>query len=240
MPRFFAQAGSDEMHARLEADEMHHAKNVMRLKDGEEITLILDGQLYRSAFSSSGEMPLLEKLPSTESSVRVTLYQGIPKGDKMDYIVQKCTEGGIHRIVPVSMSRCVSKWEGKDVDKKVARCQRIAQEAAKQSGRALTPEFAPPMTLKQMCQALKNHEIALIPWEDQQGNGLKHLSQRWEHFPRDIAIVIGPEGGMSQEEVKAMQEAAAMPITLGPRIFRTETAGLAALIALMALSGNME
>ena len=240
MPRFFALPGADDMHARLESDEMHHAKDVMRLKEGKEITLILDGQLYASAFTANGELPLLEKLPTTEPSVRVTLYQGIPKGDKMDYIVQKCTEGGIHRIVPVSMSRCVSRWDGKDADKKVARCQRIAHEAAKQSVRALCPEIAQPITFKQLCQRLSTHEKALIPWEDQEGNGLKKLSGQWETFPTDIAIVIGPEGGLSADEVAAMQQQGALPITLGPRIFRTETAGLAALIALMALSGNMD
>lgn len=240
MPRFFALPGADDAHARLESDEMHHAKNVMRLKEGEEITLILDGQLYASQFTQEGELPLLRLLPTTEADIRITLYQGIPKGDKMDYIVQKCTEAGVHRIVPVSMSRCVSKWEGKDADKKVARCQRIAHEAAKQSFRALCPEIAPPLTFKQLCSALEKHETALVPWEDQQGNGPRHLFGQWENMPRDIAIVIGPEGGLSAEEVDTMLQHGAQPMTLGRRIFRTETAGLAAIIALMALSGNMD
>lgn len=240
MPRFFALPGSDAQHARLESDEMHHAKNVMRLKEGESITLILDGELYASAFTQESELPLLEKLPTTEAGVRVTLYQGIPKGDKMDYIVQKCTEAGVHRIVPVSMSRCVSRWDGKDADKKVARCQRIAHEAAKQSFRALCPEIGAPITMKQLCQRLSAHEKALVPWEDQEGNGLKKLCASWDAFPRDIAVVIGPEGGLSAEEVLLMQQSGAQPITLGPRIFRTETAGLAAIIALMALSGNLD
>lgn len=240
MPRFFAQPGADERHARLDQDEMHHAKSVMRLKEGESITLILDGELYASEFTLNGEFELKEKLPSTEASVRITLYQGIPKGDKMDYIVQKCTESGVHRIVPVSMPRCVSKWENKDADKKVQRCQRIAHEAAKQSFRALCPEIGAPVTMKQLLSLIPRHELTLIPWEDQEGNGLKALYQRHGEFPRDIAIVIGPEGGMSADEVAQMTAAGAQCVTLGPRIFRTETAGLAAIIGIMALSGNMD
>jgi 16S rRNA (uracil1498-N3)-methyltransferase len=225
---------------RLDQDEMHHAKSVMRLKEGESITLILDGELYASEFTLNGEFELKEKLPSTEASVRITLYQGIPKGDKMDYIVQKCTESGVHRIVPVSMPRCVSKWDNKDADKKVQRCQRIAHEAAKQSFRALCPEIGAPVTMKQLLSLIPRHELTLIPWEDQEGNGLKALYQRHGEFPRDIAIVIGPEGGMSADEVAQMTAAGAQCVTLGPRIFRTETAGLAAIIGIMALSGNMD
>ena len=239
MPRFFASKGSDDMHACLDRDEMHHAKSVMRMRDGEIITLILDGELYESAFASEGELPLLRKLPSTEASIRITLYQGIPKGDKMDYIVQKCTEAGVHKIVPVSMPRCVSRWDGKDQDKKVQRCLRIAHEAAKQSFRAHCPEIGSPLSMKQLMEQLKTHDLALVPWEDQEGNGLKALCEKEGKFPEDIAVVIGPEGGMSEDEVKQMQEAGARCVTLGPRIFRTETAGLAAIIAIMALSGNM-
>ena len=240
MPRFFAKKGSDESHAVLTPEEMHHAKSVLRLREGESMTLIIDGELYESAFSQEGELPLLQKLPTTEASVRVTLYQGIPKGDKMDYIVQKCTEAGIHKIVPVSMPRCVSKWDGKDADKKVQRAQRIAHEAAKQSFRALCPEIGQPVTMKQLPKLLAQHTLALVPWEDQEGNGLKKVQADLGAFPEDIAIVVGPEGGMSRDEVSALVEAGARCVTLGPRIFRTETAGLAALIGIMALSGNME
>lgn len=240
MPRFFAIKGSDEKHAVLTQEEMHHAKSVLRLREGESMTLIIDGELYESAFSQEGELPLLQKLPTTEATVRVTLYQGIPKGDKMDYIVQKCTEAGIHKIVPVSMPRCVSKWDGKDADKKVQRAQRIAHEAAKQSFRALCPEIGRPVTMKQLPQILSGHALALVPWEDQEGNGLKKVQNDLGAFPEDIAIVVGPEGGMGAEDVAALVEAGARCVTLGKRIFRTETAGLAALIGIMALSGNME
>ena len=240
MPRFFALPGSDDAHARLDDAEMHHAKSVLRLREGEEVTLILDGRLYRSAFRAEGEMELIQPLPTTEPTLNITLYQGIPKGDKMDYIVQKCTEAGVCRIVPVAMPRCVSRWDGKDAAKKVQRCQRIAHEAAKQSFRARCPEIGQPVTVKQLLKRIPEHTLVLIPWEDQQGNGIKTLAEEMGVLPRDIAVVIGPEGGMSREEAEQMEQAGARCVTLGPRIFRTETAGLAAVIALMAISGNMD
>ena len=240
MPRFFALPGSDHTHARLDDAEMHHAKSVLRLREGEEVTLILDGRLYRSAFRAEGEMELMQPLPTTEPTLNITLYQGIPKGDKMDYIVQKCTEAGVRRIVPVAMPRCVSKWDGKDADKKVQRCQRIAHEAAKQSFRAYCPEIGAPVTQKQLLQLIPEHTLVLVPWGDQEGNGIKTLSEEMGVLPRDIGVIIGPEGGMSMDEVAQMRQAGAQCVTLGPRIFRTETAGLAAIIALMAVSGNMD
>ena len=154
----------------------------------------------------------------------------------MDFLSQKCTEAGIFRIVPVLFSRCVVKWEKKDDEKKLPRWQRIAAEAAKQSGRAIVPEIGRPVTLKQLCEELKEYDLALVPWEDQKGNGIR------QQFAgqKNIAVVIGPEGGMAPEEIEMMRQSGARPVTLGPRIFRTETAGLAALISLMTLSGDME
>ena len=199
----------------------------------------MDGSVYEATISQIQPQVILqlgEKLPSPEPSIRVTLYQGLPKGDKMDFLSQKCTEAGIFRIVPVFFSRCVVKWEKKDDEKKLPRWQRIAAEAAKQSGRAIVPEIGRPVTLKQLCEELKEYDLALVPWEDQKGNGIR------QQFAgqKNIAVVIGPEGGMAPEEIEMMRQSGARPVTLGPRIFRTETAGLAALISLMTLSGDME
>ena len=234
MARFFAQEMEAGI-ARLSPEETHHAAKVLRLKDGDSCELIWEGKLYAGSLTDAenGVVSVSEELPSTEPTVRVTLYQGIPKGDKMDMICQKCTEAGIFRIVPVEMSRCVAKIDGKDAEKKRVRWQRIAAEAAKQSGRAEVPRIDQPVSLKQLRALTERHALCLIPWEDARGTGIR---QAW-HGEEDVAVIIGPEGGMTGEEVLLT---GAVPVTLGPRIFRTETAGLAALIALMTLSGNLE
>lgn len=238
MHRFFAKPlGADS--AVLPADEAAHALKVLRLKAGDACQALLNGALYEARIAVTSPevtLTLLAQLPSPEPTLQVTLYQGLPKGDKMEYIAQKCTEAGITRIVPVLFSRCVAKWETKDGEKKRLRWERIAAEAAKQSGRALAPQVEAPVTLKQLCAQLPQYDLALLPWEEQQGNGIR---QQWDGQSR-VAVIIGPEGGISGEEVSLLEAAGARPVTLGPRIFRTETAGLAALIALMTVSGNME
>ena len=239
MHRFFAEK-TGESRAVLSPEEAAHALRVLRMKEGDACQALLEGALYDARIDdiSQGQvtLSLLEQLPSPEPSLRITLYQGLPKGDKMEWIAQKCTEAGVCRIVPVLFSRCVAKWDKKDDEKKLPRWQRIMAEAAKQSGRAIMPRMEAPITVKQLCAALPGHELSLVPWEDQMGNGIR---QQWKG-QRDIAIVIGPEGGMDAAEIEQMQAAGAQPVTLGPRIFRTETAGLAAAIALLALSGDME
>ena len=238
MHRFFARRTADAL-AVLDQEEAAHAVKVLRMQKGDACQALLEGMIFDARLESvSPEVVLLlgEELPSPEPTVSVTLYQGLPKSDKMDWVAQKCTEAGVCRVVPVLFSRCVAQWEKKDEQKKLPRWQRIAAEAAKQSGRARVPEIASPLTVKELCRELPRHELTLIPWEEEKGNGIagKLTGQR------NIAVVIGPEGGISGEEIALLQGAGAVPVTLGPRILRTETAGLAALIALMALTGNME
>ena len=237
MHRFFAVPAGDDT-ALLPPEEESHALRVLRLQPGDACQALIDGQIRTAvidAVTPRVTLRLGEALPSPEPRVKVTLYQGIPKGDKMDYIAQKCTEGGVQRIVPVAMSRCVAKWDPRDAGKKQARLQRIAAEAAKQAGRAVTPEIAPPMGLGELCRALAGHSLALVPWEEQRGRG---IAAAWQD-EKDVAIVIGPEGGIAPEEIEQMQAAGGRPVTLGPRIFRTETAGLAALISLLTITGDM-
>lgn len=241
MHRFFAdERGIQGGMAYLEAEDARHALRVLRLDVGTQVQLFADGQAYAASICQTGPdgvaVRVLEKLKSPEASLRVTLYQGVPKGDKMDYIVQKCTEAGVCRIVPVEMPRCVAHLDGKD-DKKLARWNRIAREAAKQAFRPVTPEVAAPIDLNALCRALPGHQLALVPWEDAREGTLPQLISP---DIADLAIVIGPEGGMGESEVQRMLGSGARAVTLGPRIFRTETAGLAAIIAAMALSGNLE
>lgn len=240
MHRFFAdENGVQDGVARLEAEDARHAQRVLRLETGDEVVLFSNGNAYAATISDMSEgvtVKVTSELKSPEASVRVTLYQGVPKGDKMDYIVQKCTEAGVDRIVPVNMPRSVAKLEGKD-DKKLARWNRIAREAAKQAFRPLTPEVAPPISMRELPKALTKHALALVPWEDARDGSLRTLITK---EMRDVAIVIGPEGGMSEEDVAPLLRANAKAVSLGPRIFRTETAGLAALIAIMTLTENLE
>ena len=240
MHRFFAdENGIINGLARLEAEDAAHALRVLRLRAGEQVHLFCGGAAYLSRIADTADgviVRVLEELPSPEATLRVTLYQGVPKGDKMDYIVQKCTEAGVQRIVPVNMPRCVARLDEKD-GKKLARWQRIAREAAKQAFRPLTPEVTAPLDLRALPAALAGHQLALVPWEEARDGTLRTLIT-----PEiaNLAIVIGPEGGMSAEDVAPLLAAGAKAVTLGPRIFRTETAGLAALIAAMAFSGNLE
>lgn len=210
-------------------EDAKHATRVLRLKVGESITVVTGEERYLAAFVP-GDNPgarLLEPLPSTEAKVRITLYQGLTKGERMDYTVQKCTEIGVHAIIPCMMQRCVAR----DGDSKQQRWQRIAREAARQAQRTKVPMVGSLLSFEEMCSALKHHQQALVPWEE----GGRTLQQAVKGA-QDIALIIGPEGGITMEEIEAMQ---ATPLTLGPRILRAETAGLVAAAGILLLSGDM-
>lgn len=224
-------------------EEAKHAFQVLRLRPGEEICavdtrgrrfLAAIGEIHREGCSAH----LLRELPSNEASLRLTLYQGLPKGDKLDMIAQKLTELGAAELVPVQMERSVVKLDARDAQKRLERLQRIAREAAKQCKRAKAPEIAPPQRLNQLAQRLKAHELLLVPWEDAAATGMKDVHSQWAEV-RDIGIVIGPEGGMSAAEVEMLEQQGARPIRLGPRILRTETAAVAACAMAMLLWGDM-
>ena len=241
MPRYFAlRDPMDPAFAFLPEEEMHHARSVMRMRTGEPMTLILEEALYASVFTGETRVPIGEKLQDPEADIRVTLFQGIPKADKMEWICQKATECGADAIMPVAFGRSVSRWDAKSAAKKVERLERIAREAAKQSGRARVPRVASPVTVSEMADQFASFDFVLVPWEEARGTGPKAFFDALSVRPKKLAIVIGPEGGIDQTEMEAMLSKGAKSITLGPRIFRTETAGIAALCAVMALSGNME
>ena len=229
--------------ARLLGEEAKHAAQVLRLRPGEEIFAVDEaGARFLAVLTEVGKAgcacEIKEALPDNEPPVRVTVYQGLPKADKLDFIAQKLTELGAARLAPVKMERSVVKLDGKDAEKRRERLQRIAREAAKQCKRGRAPEVLPPQTWKQLEGELRGHDLLLVPWEDAAGCGL--CAMRAE-FPdaRDIGIVIGPEGGMSAAEVEALAALGAKPVTLGPRILRTETAAVAACTMTMMLWGDL-
>ena len=235
--------GGVGLEVRLKPEDAKHAAQVLRMERGEEFYAIDEGGSRFLAelceVSKEGCTALLrEALPDNEAELRVTVYQGLPKADKLELVVQKLTELGAARLVPVKMERCVVKLNDKDGQKKQERLQKIAREASKQCKRGGCLEVAAPQSWKQLRDQMAAHDLVLVPWEDAQGFGLKAAH---EAFPeaKDIGIVIGPEGGMSENEVRALEELGAKQITLGPRILRTETAAIAAATMAMLLWGDI-
>ena len=232
MQSYFTQE-PEEGRVRLDTDDARHLIRVLRAQSKERIAIVFNGLRFEAELEIEGDNAfgrLLGPLPSTEPRCKVTLYQGLPKGDKMDLIVQSCTQLGVHRIVPCQMQRCVSKWEGGD--KKLQRWQRIAREAAVQAGRSQVPQIGECLSFDSLCRALCAHEQAMVPWEEG-GQSLRAVY----NCAVDVALVIGPEGGITAEEIARLP---AQPLTLGPRILRTQTAGMAAIAMLLTLSGDME
>ena len=227
----------------LPKEEAKHALKVLRLSVGEEIC-VLDGcggrfaAVLDSASGEGAQVRLTEALPANEPPVKVTLYQGLPKADKLDFIVQKVTELGAGCVVPVKMERCVVKSDAKDGAKRQERLDRIAREASKQCRRACAPEIAEPLTWKQCFMKMQAHDLVLVPWEDAEGYNLKRAFSEFGGA-KDIGIVIGPEGGMSASEVDALRELGARIVTLGPRILRAETAAIASVAMALTLWGDL-
>ena len=244
MHRFYAdESRIAEGIACLTPEDARHALRVLRMSEGQTAELFLNGRRFLGEISRiDGEdvsLLLREELPSTEARLRVTLYQGLPKADKMELIIQKAVELGAESIVPVAMERCVVRLDERDGRKKQERWQKIAREACKQSGRCLMPTVEAPLPFRALPERLRAHGAAIVPWEDAKGFSLRGFHQEHPSI-QNLAVVIGPEGGIAPEEVAAMQEAGCRAVTLGPRILRTETAGLAAISALMCLYGEME
>ena len=157
----------------------------------------------------------------------------------MEWIVQKAVELGVSRIVPLAMERSVVQLSPKDAMKKQIRWQRIAHEACKQSCRCVEPSISQPMTIMQVSEVLNELDATVVPWEEEFTHNLRSFNQTFPTLT-SIGIIIGPEGGISQHEIDLFCEYGCLPITLGPRILRTETAGICTISALMCLYGEME
>ena len=244
MHRFYADpARSGPDAAYLAPEDAHHALNVLRLREGSPVELIDREQRFMAVIGSTagGEVMLRKDrlLPSTESSVSFSLFQGLPKGDKMEMIVQKAVELGVSHIVPVMMSRCVIRLNVRDAEKKRERWQKIAREAGKQCGRCVIPDVSVPVPLRDIAAMRDQLQEMVVPWEMNESYGPAAFV-RDHPSVRSLGIVIGPEGGIDPEEIDYLSSLPAKPITLGRRILRTETAGLAAVSAFSALYGEME
>lgn len=240
MQRFFVtpdQVGEDKI--RIQGSDVNHMKNVLRMRPGEEV-MVSDGnnRQYRCRVEDYPEgeavLAILEAgLVDTELPSRIYLFQGLPKQEKMELIVQKAVELGVCQVIPVQTRRCVVKLDAKKAAKKVQRWQQIAESAAKQAGRGYIPAVSEVMTFQEALAFSEALDIRLIPYELADGmDGTRKILDGIRPG-QSVGIFIGPEGGFEKEEVGRAVEAGAMPITLGKRILRTETAGIAVLSILM-------
>lgn len=239
MSRFFVAPFSGDT-AVLTGQEAHHVARVLRMRVGEEL-MLCDGvgtdYACRILSVADGEVTaqvLYRRPTESEPTTAVTLYQGLPKSEKMDLIVQKCVEIGITRIVPVAMARSIVKLNAAEGAKKRDRWQKIAASAAEQSGRGIVPEVGEPISFKQLLGAVANENTVTF----YEGGGAP-LAELVTKDTRQLSMVIGPEGGFDKEEIERLREAGARVATLGPRILRCETAPLVALSVIMQLTENM-
>lgn len=246
MPKFFVPKENikdDKIY--ITSEDVAHIKKVLRLGVGDMLSLcdgagndflakisqIYDKEIICEIFS--------RKKSDTEPNISVTLIQGIPKGSKMEYIIQKTTELGIEKIIPCKMSRCVSKIENqKDEMKKNQRWQKISEEASKQSGRGIIPKIENSATLKEVIELVKDFDIVFAPYECEEENKLKDVLKAYKS-PKKVAFIIGPEGGFDLEEIQLLKESKIKTVTLGKRILRTETAGEAVLSMIMYEIGDI-
>ena len=224
----------------ITGSDVNHIKNVLRMERGEEL-IVCDGtgMQYNCEILDfpAGEVllkVLQEEKASTELPVRLKLYQGLPKKDKMELIIQKAVELGAVEIIPVMTKHCIVKLEDdKKEAKKLERWQAIAESAAKQSGRGIIPTVGRVINYKEAIKKAASEGMTLIPYE--MAEGMKTLKEAASAAPGQqvISVFIGPEGGIAESELEQAMQMGAKPISLGKRILRTETAGLAALSLVM-------
>lgn len=244
MPKFFVnQEQIQENKIMIKGQDVSHIKKVLRAKIGEELevcnTTTNENFLCNIIKMENEEIECIikQKLEiQAESNIQVTIFQGLPKADKMEYIIQKSVEIGGYDITPVEMKRCVVKFNEKDRLKKVERWQKISEVAAKQCGRDIIPKVNNVINVKKLCELIKNYDIVLLAYENEKENTLKEQLKNIKFRKEDkikIGIVIGSEGGLEEQEVKCLAENGAKVITLGKRILRTETVALNVLSIIM-------
>lgn len=238
MPKFFVEGKQiDEKQVKIQGEDVNHISNVLRLKKEDEIIIgnKEDGKSYQAKIIEQRKDYILCQIikqieETTEPQVQITIYQGLPKAEKMEYIIQKATEIGVKEMIPVSMKRSIVKLEGKDEKKKLERWQKIAEVAAKQSRRDKIPQIQNIQTINQVKEKISTYDLFLIAYEQEQENTLKQVLVNLKNKKMQenkIAVLIGPEGGIAEEEIEKLKENDKVEvITLGKRILRTETAPL--------------
>ena len=242
MHRFFIpQLYNEEM--TITGVDAKHIGKVLRMQPGDKLQIVSDDGVSALAevaaiTESTVTVRCLEKLAeSHEPAVKITLAQGLAKGEKMDFIIQKAVELGAYSIVPVAMEHSVVRLDGAKADKKVERWQKIAEAAAKQSKRDIIPQVQDVQTIKEML-ANNDCKTKIIAYECEDRMSLK-TALREAGQMEDLLLIIGPEGGISEGELTKAREAGAVPVSLGRRILRAETAGLVAMSAIFYETGDL-
>ena len=220
--------------------DVNHIKNVLRMQPGDEIAVSngVDGKEYRCGIAGFRDDQVIctlrfVKEDGLELPSRVYLFQGLPKADKMELIIQKAVELGAYQVIPVATKRSVVKLDTKKAKGKLARWQAIAEAAAKQSKRRIVPEVAGVMTMREAVGYARNMQVKCIPYE--LAEGMAHTRELIESIEpgQEVAVFIGPEGGFEESEIQLAMEAGIIPVTMGKRILRTETAGFTMLSWIM-------
>ncbi len=233
MGKFFVKTNQiEEKKIIILNDDVNHIKNVLRLNilDNIEVCNKDTGDNYNCQISNISnnqiECEIINKMDSiTEGNVKIDVYQGLPKFDKMEFIIQKGTELGVTNFIPVKFNRCIVKIDKKDVEKKLSRWQKISEVASKQSGRDIIPNIEKIVGVKDICDIINKYDIVLLAYEQEKDNYIKNELEKIKNTKMsfNIAIVIGPEGGIEEKEVEILKNAGAKVISLGKRILRTET-----------------
>lgn len=247
MPKFFVennQIKNDTIY--IKNQDVNHIKKVLRKNIEDEITICDENtkQDYLCKITNIEENEITCKIlkeleTNVESNIEVSIFQGLPKADKMELIIQKSVELGVHDIIPIEMKRCVVKLKEKDKTKKIERWQKISEVAAKQCGRNYIPKINNIENLKEISEKIKDYDAVLVAYEEEKENTLKNELKLLKKDNQEnnkkikIAIVIGPEGGIDKEEINALEKNGAKIITLGKRILRTETVALNVLSIIM-------
>ena len=226
----------------IEGQDYNHIKNVLRYKVDDCLTICdsSNGINYYCEIKSFDNNSVVCRIISTldndtESNVKITVFQGLPKADKMELIIQKGTELGVTTFVPVSLKRSIVKLSGKDEDKKILRWQTIAEVASKQSGRNIIPQVEKVLSFKLLINRIKDYDLIFLAYEDEHNLSLKELLKEFKNQFKDkidnnqelkIAFIIGPEGGIAKEEYEELLSNNVKAVSLGKRILRTETVAL--------------
>lgn len=246
MPKFFVPHEKiTDTQIIIDTEDVAHITRVLRLGVGDTVTVCdSKGTDYEAEITETEPKRIicsvLDKHDSvSEPNIKVTLFQGLPKASKMEYIIQKTTELGINEIVPVKLSRCVVKIDSKkDEAKKLDRWQKISEAAAKQSGRGIVPEIKPIMALDEVISKSRDFDLFFVPYECEEQKTLKEVLLSKKDI-KTVGFVIGPEGGFDPSETEKLKNSGIPTITLGKRILRTETAGEAVLAMIMYEIGDV-
>lgn len=242
MPRFFVKTNQiqDET-IKILGEDVNHIKNVLRKNIDNEIEICNqeNGKAYHCKILKIKDDEILcniiEEMQKQENKIKVDIYQGLPKSDKMEFIIQKSVELGVNSIIPVRMARCVVKIDKKNEKKKLERWNKISESAAKQCGRSYIPEVKPIIEIKDIKNLKNAYDEIIVAYENEKENYIKKELTKLKELKQElkIAILIGPEGGLDKNEVMLLKENGANIVTLGNRILRTETVALNMLSIIM-------